>query len=170
MKIFTRFLDKLFFAAGVLLFLQLPNFVDHYTQRFGGYYDAKVEQLGAYQNIADKHFDGDLEKMAQNFSEEDNNDAIKETGAEMQKQAKEVDRLSEGKAILENGSLLRKVFYILFKPNMKVLSGTFNNYVPGTPFTTEALFSGLAGGLIFTGLFNLLMQSRYVFRRKRQKP
>lgn len=169
MKIFTRFLDKLFFAAGVLLLLQLPNFSDHYTQRFGGYYDAKVEQLGAYQSIADKHFDGDLEKMAQNFAEEENNDAIKEAGAEMQKQAIEVDRLSEGKVILEEGTLLRKVFYILFKPNMKVLSGTFNNYVPGTPFTTEALISGLAGGLIFTGLFNLLLLSRYFFRRKKRK-
>ncbi len=168
MRLFKNFLDKIFFAAGVLMFLQLPNFVDHYTQRFGGYYDAKLEQLGAYQEIADKHFDGDLEKMARNFEETGNNQAIQDAGKQLQNDAEKVVTLYDGLAILENRSLLRKVVFIMFNPDKTLLFGTLKAYKPGTPFTTDALFAGLAGGLIFTAFFNLLVQSQYLFRKRKR--
>lgn len=169
MRLFKNFLDKVFFAAGVVLFLQLPNFVDHYTQRYGGYYDANLEQLSAYQDIADRHYDGDLEKMAQKFEEPDHNQGIRDAGKQLQSDVEKVQSLHKGIEILENRSLLRKVIYILFNPNKTLFVGTLKAYKPGTPFTTDALFSGMSGGLLFTALFNLLIQSQYFFRKRKRK-
>ena len=87
MKAVLRFLDRIVFTAGVLLFLQLPNFIDQYTQRFGGYYEAEKQQLESYQDISEKYFDGDMNAMIESFADEKDNPAIRETGEQIREKA-----------------------------------------------------------------------------------
>ena len=47
------------FAAGVLLFMQVPHLIDQYEQRLGGYYQAQVNHLEKYQQIAERQHRGD---------------------------------------------------------------------------------------------------------------
>ena len=52
MKALRHLLDKIAFAAGVIIFLQLPHFIDQYTQRLGGYHAAQKLQLDIHKRNA----------------------------------------------------------------------------------------------------------------------
>lgn len=163
-RVIHRFFDRLIFATGVILFLQLPTFVDQYTQRFGGYYDAEKNHLEKYQDIADKFYDGDLDVMIENFSELDN-EAIKETGEQLKESKIKKKELSYGMQILENDPFLYRVAYIFIHFDKTLFFGTIHNYVPGMPFTTTAFICGLVGGLLFSGLFTLIRRIVITFAR-----
>lgn len=167
MKIILRFIDRLIFAAGVLLFLQLPNFTDQYTQRFGGYYESEKQTLNEYRGLADKYFEGNMDLMIESFSDQNNNGAIREAGEMLSQKADRINDLKNGLEILENGNLLERVAYILFHFDNSLFFGTVNAYTPGMPFTTSALVSGLIGGLIFTLIFILLQRFVLLFVPKK---
>lgn len=171
MKIFYRFIDRIVFAVGVLIFLQLPNFIDQYTQRMGGYYDAQKENLELYQGIADKYYDGDLKQLTDSFAKS-NEPAMKETAEELEKISSRVKELEEGLDILESGTFLRQVVYMVFNIDLKLARGTLKAYTPGMPFTSEGLLSGLIGGVIVSLLFNGIVKLvRIPFKKKKkQKP
>lgn len=153
MKILYRFVDRLVFAAGVLIFLQLPHFIDQYTQRLGGFYDAEQQHLASYQDIADRHFNGDMDKLFDAFRKSGTK-AMEETADELEKISGGVDELREGVETLENGSFLEQVGYMIMHTNMKIARGTFRAYTPGMPFSKEGVISGLIGGVIVSLLFN----------------
>lgn len=169
MKILLRFLDRIFFAAGVVLFLQLPNFVDQYTQRYGGYYESQKEQLENYSDIAERYFEGDFDRMISSFADEKNNPAIRETGRQLEESLVRIEELQEGKQVLEEGTFLQKIGHMVIHPRWKLLSGTWAAYKPGMPFTTDALLSGIAGGMLFGALFSLLRRAGYVVFGSRKK-
>lgn len=169
MKLFYRFIDRLVFAAGVLIFLQLPNFIDQYTQRMGGYYDAQKENLELYQGIADRYYEGDLKKLTEAFGES-NEPAMKETADELEKISSRVKDLEEGLTILENGTFMRQVVYMIFNVDLKLARGTMKAYTPGMPFTSEGLLSGLVGGVIVSLLFNGVVKLvRLPIKKKKEK-
>lgn len=166
MRIFYRFIDRLVFAAGVVIFLQLPNFIDQYTQRLGGFYDAEQQHLESYRDIADKHFNGDMDKLFDAFRKS-GTEAMGETADELEKMSGRVDELREGVETLENGSFFDQVGYMLFHTKMDIARGTFRAYTPGMPFSKEGLISGFAGGIIVSLLFNgFVALIRMPFKRK----
>lgn len=169
MKIFYRFIDRLVFAAGVLLFLQLPNFMDHYTQRLGGFYDAEKQHMERYREIAERHFDGDMEKLLDAF-EDSNVTAMEETGQELERSADRLEELKEGVEIMENASFLRQIGYLVIHIDFDIARGTLRSYSPGMPLTKEGLISGLIGGVLISLLFNgLVAVVRIPFRKKQKK-
>ena len=169
MKIFYRFVDRLVFAVGVLLFLQLPNFVDHYTQRLGGFYDAERQHMERYREIAERHFDGEMQKLLDAF-EDSNVTPMKETGRELERTSERLKELEKGIDILENASFLRKIGYLVVNIDLNIARGTLKAYSPGMPLTKEGLISGLIGGVLISLLFNGLVKVvRIPFRKKRKK-
>jgi hypothetical protein len=100
MKIIVGFIDRLFFAAGVLVFLQLPHFIDQYTQRFGGFYDAEKAHLEKYQSIADQNFAGDLKALIRQFKS-GGSQAIIQTGGAIEKTYVRVSEFEQGLKALE---------------------------------------------------------------------
>jgi len=165
MKIFYRFVDRIVFAVGVLIFLQLPNFIDQYTQRLGGYYDSEKEHLELYQGIADKYYQGDLNKLIDSFKSS-NQPGMKETAQELDKISDKVDELEQGVEILQNGTFLRQIGYMIVHVDMKLARGTLKSYTPGMPFTSEGLLSGLIGGVLVSLLFNgIVALIRWPFRK-----
>ena len=79
MRLITGLLDRLLFAAGLALFLQIPQFIDHYTQRYGGYRQSVADSVAEYQRSADQHYGGNLEIMTQDFRTDDK-PAMREMG------------------------------------------------------------------------------------------
>ncbi|MCF8230688.1 MAG: DUF2937 family protein [Bacteroidales bacterium] len=169
MKIFYRFIDRLVFAAGVLLFLQLPNFMDQYTQRLGGFYDSEKQHMERYREIAERHFEGDMQKLLDAF-EKSNVEAMEETGKELERTAGRLEELKEGVEIMENASFLRQIGYLVIHIDFDIARGTLKSYTPGMPLTREGLISGLIGGVLLSLLFNgLVAAGRIPFRKKQKK-
>src|SRR3546814_17903577 len=60
---YTTLFRSLLFAAGFALAMQLPQFVDSYTQRYGGYHQALVDGMAEYQRNADAHYGGNIDGL-----------------------------------------------------------------------------------------------------------
>ena len=154
MKIILGLFDRLLFTLGVLLFLQLPQFLDQYTQRAGGYYDAERAHLAQYQSMADASFAGDLQGLIASFKTNPNA-AIAQTGKNIEAIKSNVIELERGIRILESTDLIRKLVYLLSGHiDLDLAEGTLRAFQPGIPLTTDAILCGAAGGLVFTSLFN----------------
>src|SRR3546814_4940030 len=60
---YTTLFRSLLFAAGFALAMQLLQFVDSYTQRYGGYHQALGDGMAEYQRNADAHYGGNIDGL-----------------------------------------------------------------------------------------------------------
>jgi hypothetical protein len=169
MKIIVGFIDRLCFAAGVLVFLQLPHFIDQYTQRFGGFYDAEKAHLEKYQSIADQNFAGDLKALIRQFKS-GGSQAIIQTGEAIEKTYVRVSEFEKGLKALEGGDFIRKVMYLSINIDYDLAKGTLRVFKPGIPFSVEAVACGVFGGVLFSLFFNgLIRLPKWLSRRLSKK-
>ncbi len=163
MKLITGLFDRLLFAAAFAAFLQIPQFVDHYTQRFGGYRQALLESVAHYQHSANQHYAGDLLLMVHEFRSSPQ-PALRELGDKIAADNRRLDDMSRGIALLENGSLLDKLLYLATHLDPAIARGTLAALTPGLPLTLDAMICGLIGAvsasLLFNGLGALLQALR----------
>ncbi len=153
MRILLSLLDRIVFTIGFLLFLQLPNYVDHYTQRMGGYHAADRDTLAEYQQIANDNHAGELSELIEAFASSADA-AVVDTGENLRQLRRRVEDMNRGLIILEGGAFPRKLAYLSTNLRSDIALGTARAYVPGLPFTIEALVCGLIGGILATLLFN----------------
>ena len=169
MFIIKGLLDRIFFAAGVLIFMQVPNFVDQYTQRLGGFYQAQAEYMRQYQNIADNQHAGDLEALIGEFNSS-NRTSVQQTGEAILENRSQVQQLKSDLAVLESNQFLPKVVHLMSNMRYGIARETARVFTPGMPFSIEALVSGLFGGMMFTVLFYGFAKFPRLFIRKKLPP
>ncbi len=163
-----QLLDKIFFTCGVIVFLQLPHFIDQYTQRIGGFAESKQQQLSEYQSIANRNFNGDLELLIDSFNRS-NDAAVRETGRNISLTQVDVKKLNEETEVLNKQSLLQKSLFLTTNLRMNIAKGTLRVFQPGVPFNLWALLYGLVGGILFSLIFNGCTKvPKLVLRRKKR--
>ena len=163
MRILTGFIDRLVFAAGVIVFLQLPHFIDQYTQRVGGFYDAERAHLEKYQAIADQNFGGSLDALIEEFKTSSNN-AVRQTGEQVATTRETMARLRSGLDRLESSDLLQKITYLATHLDYELAKSTLRVFQPGAPFSLGAFVSGVIGGMLFSLLFHVALRLfAYIF-------
>lgn len=145
-------IDKIFFTAGAIIFLQLPHFIEQYTQRMGGYASSQSEQIKEYQSLANQHFNGDMDayidRLAQN-----SDPAIAESAQQINQRIHKSRDLNKELNVFENKPLWYQVPYFLTHMRMNLVSGTAQNFAPGLPINLWAWGYGLVGGVLFSLLF-----------------
>lgn len=161
-------LDKIFFACGVIVFLQLPHFIDQYTQRIGGFAESKQQQLQEYQAIANRNFNGDLELLIDSFNRS-NDAAVRETGNNINLTQMDVSQLNEEVSVLSTESLLKKTLFLTTNLRLNIAKGTLNAFQPGVPLNLWALLYGLLGGVLFSLIFNGCTKVPRLVLRKKKK-
>ena len=166
MFIIKGLLDRIFFAVGVLIFMQAPHFVDQYTQRLGGFYQAQADHLRQYQNIANDQYGGDLEALINEFNSS-SRESVKQTAGTIKKNRQQVGQLQTDLAVLENGQFIPKVVHLVSNIRFNIAKETARVFTPGMPFTIEALLSGLLGGIIFSVLFYSCAKFPKLFARNK---
>ncbi len=164
-----QLLDKIFFACGVIIFLQLPHFIDQYTQRIGGYAESKIQQLGEYQSIAENNFDGNLALLIENFKNSPDK-AIQQTGENISTTQDDVSTINAEIKTLENDGLMMKVVFLSTNLRFNIAKGTLSSFKPGIPLNLWALVYGLFGGILFSLIFNGTTKvPQMVLKRKKAK-
>jgi hypothetical protein len=156
MNIIAGLFDRLLFAVGFIVLMQLPNFVDHYTQRMGGFHAAMRTQLNEYQLLADRNYRGELDALISDFRAS-SQPAVARTGEQIDTLRHREAELGEGLVVLEGGVFLRKLAYLAGNLDLELAEGTARNFKPGLPLTAEAAVCGLLGGILFSLLFNGLL-------------
>jgi len=153
MMIVELLLDKICFAIGVIVFLQLPHFIDQYTQRIGGYAESKIQQLEQYQEIAENNYEGNINLLIKNFKNSQD-PAIQQTGESISETQQDVYVLNDEIKSLETDGLFRKVMFLSTNLRYNIAKGTLGNFQPGIPLNIWAFVYGLIGGVFFSLLFN----------------
>ncbi len=167
MNFISGVLDRLLFACGLVLFLQLPQFIDHYTQHLGGYRQAVADTVADYQRSADTHYAGDLNRLVADFRDDDT-PAQRDMGEKMQRDRDRLVELDTAIAVLSGESLINKLIYLARNLDLPMAQATAEAFTPGVPLNLQAGLCGLIGGLLMSGLFNLLIWPvRRAFRYQR---
>lgn len=157
MQLIKNLSDRILFAVGLILFMQVPQFVNQYTQRLGGYLQGQQEQLTRYQQIADEHFSGELSSMVAEFRESSKG-SVRNVGDNLQLLIQKVNETKADLQFLEEGALLSNLSHLSYNLNTKVATETLRTFVPGVPITLEALACGLSGGILLSALLHLLLK------------
>ncbi len=165
MQIIKGLLDRVCFALGVLLFMQVPHFIDQYTQRLGGYYQAQLEHLHQYQDIANKQHRGNLELLIKEF-EASNRQSVREAGVNIRNMRDESHALKEDVNTLEGRQFIFKLLHMFTGLHYKVANETMRTYKLGVPLSVEGVFCGIAGGVLLSLLFNGCLCIPGLFKHK----
>ena len=156
MSLIRNLSDRILFAIGLLLFMQVPQFVDQYTQRLGGYLQGQQQQLSRYQDIADSEYAGDLAQLISEFHTSHKN-SVREVGANVSELRQQVDAVSVDLQILEQGQFVSKLAHLVLNMNMGIAGETLGVFAPGVPLSVEGIVCGLLGGILLSAIFNLLV-------------
>ncbi|MEH6470840.1 MAG: DUF2937 family protein [Halopseudomonas sp.] len=159
-----KMLDKLVFAAALLLALQIPQLADHYQQFLSGYYQSLRVQVEGYQANAARHQYADVYAMVDDHLR--NNTASVRTDAQQK-----LDTLNDFEAtqtamqLFQQGNLLEKSLY-MFAPNrLPALEKTLTNFVPGIPLSGDGILFGVIVGSVINAMLSLPV---YLFVRRRK--
>jgi len=146
MTFINGLLQRLLFTIGVMLFMQLPQFIDHYSQQLSGYYLAQQNQLQQFQLIADSNFNGQLNKLIADFNASPA-PAVQQVGKQVITLQQSLPVLASDLAILTEGHYANKLSYFMTRIDSQLAENTLTHFTPGIPLSQTALLTGLIGGV-----------------------
>lgn len=163
---FGNLIDKLVFGVALLVCLQVPLLVEHYQQFLAGKLDATVWQVDQYAENAKMHGYTDVLAMIKHHQENED-PSVREDAALKLDTLALMDELKAGVAILDQGHLLQKVYYMMQPQHLTDVEKTLENFTPGVPLDGE----GLAFGAVVALLVNIIIVlpfvwlGRFLFKR-----
>jgi phytoene dehydrogenase-like protein len=137
--------DRLLLVGAALGGGLLPGFISQYRQRLGGRLDQARLDLDAWQKIADRFFQGDINQLIRNHLGSAD-PAIHAEGGLVQSLLDTVRDLQSAAAAL-NGSLWHQLAYLALHTDPQLARATFRDWIP--------TFSLAPDGLLFAALFAL---------------
>ncbi len=160
------------FAGGLLLGIQVPNFVDQYSRRIDAHYLEVSANISGFQSTADLLFAGDMEALIAYYQE--SNDAVFESDAQsIRNIVDRYNRISSERAAL-SGSAISAAMHVILSADDEFIDETFDQYGYTVPLNLFAVEWGLATALFLTiaidlGLFGCVKCAGLIGRKKRRK-
>lgn len=157
------------FAAGLLLGIQVPNFVDQYQRRIDAHYLEVSANISGFQSTADLLFAGDMEALIAYYQQ--SNDLVFESDAQSIRTI--VDRYNRisGERQALSGSALAAAIHVILYADEEFIDETFAQYGYTVPLNLTAVEWGLAIALLLTiaidlGLFGCVKCAGLISRKK----
>lgn len=168
MKLFSR----IFIVLGALFFLQLPLFINAYTQQMVGRVAELRLQKEALLKIAQQS-GKTLDQYVYKFLNSTDAD-FHGQGEWMQASLNRLQSLTEALTSLQNATLWQKPFIFLKTINLEIGKATLNHFEPGLPLTLEGalyvLFGAGLGWLVFFAFRQLFRALMSPFRKQKEAP
>jgi len=146
MRLLKEYTIRLVFTAGILFGVQVPNFIDQYTQKVSAHYLEAAENFSGFQATADKFHGGSVKALIERHETSDDPvfqseaSPIKEIHSRIQAFSSELKAL--------NTNLFSKIFHVAFKSDRAVLKETVSEYSATVPLNTDAIICGLGLGMV----------------------
>jgi len=151
MSIFRHYITMIVFAIGLLVGIQLPNFVDQYEKRVDAHFVEANEDLSGFQKIADLFHHGDIEELIDKHEQSRDPTFRAEALPIKNIYQRKIRFEREIKAL--HTSFVGKVAHILTAGDMTIINETYNNYSANLPLNTNAIASGLALAVMICLIF-----------------
>lgn len=145
----------LIFAAGLLLGIQLPAFVEQYSQRVDAHYLEVRANISGFQATADLLFAGDLDALVTYYRNSGDNVFSRDADSV----ALIVSRFRRLQAEQQSlaGDSLSRVLHVIFAADPEFIDETIGQYSYTVPLNGLAILWGAVVALGFTLLLDLLM-------------
>ncbi|WP_258806801.1 DUF2937 family protein [Pseudidiomarina sp. CB1] len=161
-----RYFILIIAAAALLLGIQAPNLLNQYQQRLAAQYAEAMVYYEDYQALADRYYDGDLERLidAHRASSEA---AFREEAAIIEKLVTRV-ALFEQQTRLHQQSYPAQLWALIWQHNEELLDGTIKEYSFNVPLNQRALATGALFALAIAVLTDVLWAAlKRLFSRRR---
>lgn len=169
--IILRLLDKLLFAALLIVTLQVPIVTDHYLQYLNGYLDATQGEVDHYQQLAGTYGYPDVAAMLAALNA--NSDPLVRDDAVHKQQVLAAHQSArQAMLTLQTSNYFEQFWYFAQPSQYARLGKVLTLYQPSLPLQPEAVGSALVTSLTLYLLFWLpfaLLRRRYK-RRQMQRP
>jgi hypothetical protein len=158
------------FAGGLLLGIQVPNFVDQYERRIDAHYLEVSANISGFQSTADLLFSGDMEALIASYV--DSNDLVFEGDAQsIRSIVDRYDRISNERETL-SGNIFAASMHVILNADYEFMDETFEQYGYTTPLNLLAIEWGLAIALLLKiaidlGLFGCVKCAGQINRKKK---
>lgn len=157
MTIFKDYARLVLFTAGILVGVQVPNFIDQYAKRISAHHIEAKSNFQGYRATAAKHFNGDIEALLRHY-EASPDRVFKDDAKNIKAIYRRVQAFSDELQRLDT-SLIQKIVHVTLYANKTVLDETFSEYTYTVPLNQDAIVCGLCLGLIIAILFDLTLFS-----------
>lgn len=162
--ILYRYLIVIVACISLLLGLQVPNFVDQYQKRVDAHLREVTVNLQAFQDIANKYFGGDMNKLIElhrNSAEK----PFQEEGAAIEKMVQRKLRFEADLAALQ-ASLPVKALNVLLHGDRELIDEALAQYSYAVPLNQDALAFGAGAAIVILLLVELLLAlARYASKK-----
>ena len=158
------------FACGLLLGIQVPNFVDQYERRIDAHYLEVSANISGFKSTADLLFSGDMEALITYYAK--SNDLVFESDAQsIRGIVDRYNRISNEQQALSRNTLAAAMHVLLYADD-EFLDETFEQYGYTVPLNMLAVEWGLAIALLLTiaidlGLFGCVKCAGLINRKKK---
>lgn len=170
-------MDRIFAAAGGLLFLQVPLYMKQYVQQLSGHAAELRFQVDAMRQAA-TNSGKTLEQFIQKFTESNDVDFVRQ-GDIMSAMVNRWYHVTDALSALNDSSVFTRPFVFIRHINWDIIKSTWSQYVFGLPLNLEGLVYAVLG-IIFGFLvfyvirkffiaFWLMIKSPFVRKPKEPK-
>lgn len=167
MSLIRHYLTLIIFAAGLLLGVQVPSFVDQYEKRLDAHYLEANEDLSGFQKIADLFHNGSIEALIEKHERSSDPTFRAEAGPIKRIYQR---KLKFGKEMKDlQGPFAVKVVRVLLTGDRSILRETYRNYSANLPLNTSAVACGLVFAASISVIFELgavLLKAAVRLRRR----
>lgn len=156
-------IERLISALFMILFMQIPAFIQTYTQLLAGHVSELHYQLGQYQHIAEKHHKT-LPDLVHRFLNNPDTE-IASLGQILNQLLERFEKLKYSQDLLTTSPAWKKPFVFISQLDFSVLRETFSHFTLGLPLTLESFAYGLFGIL-----FSIILTKAGGLRAVRSRP
>ena len=137
--------DRLVLVGAVLAAACVPSFIAQYRQRLGGRLDQAMQDLALFQEIANRHHGGDLQRLIKHHLASSDG-TFRDEGVAIQKMVDTVARLREGVEAL-NTDLWHQLSHLVTRADPDIARATWDAFVPVLSLGAEGLLFAIAVGV-----------------------
>ena len=147
LKVLIRLIDRCLFTCVFIIGVQLPEFIQQYSQRLSGHLNEALMQLNSFQLIADRHFEGNLSIMINKYLI-NSEPSIKETANIIVNTSNRVSDLQTHLFNLEETEYIKRLYYFITEYDASMAQATLQQFQLAIPLSLSALLTGATFALL----------------------
>jgi hypothetical protein len=150
----NHYLSMLCFALGIMLGVQLPNWVNQYVQRVDAHFREADLAIAPYQLLADQLFDGSMQALIDKHLQS-REPLFKREAEPISAQYQRWQYLRKLQQQLQ-GSFWQQVQHIVLHADQMIVNETLEGYQATVPLNRLAIICGLLGGIFASVLYEFV--------------
>lgn len=148
-------IDRCLFTVFFILGLQLPEFMQQYTQRLSGHLHEAHYQLDQFQAIANNQFQGNLLALIKRYQSNADN-VFQQTGQMIENLVLRIEGFNQSLTNLQQGDYPDRLYYFVTQIDPELAAATLKQYQLAVPLDMHALITGATFAIILLLLSSLL--------------